>query len=161
MSHISFETKIGKGMKSMQLLILVTIVGLLGGVAVGLQGPLSSLMSQHIGALESIFIIHIGGAILSLIPLLMMGGGNLGQWRSVPWYALGAGALGLVVLGGMIFMIPRVGVAAAVTLVVAGQLVVSAILDHYGLLGASVRHLDLSRAFGLLIVFAGVWLTVR
>jgi transporter family-2 protein len=148
-------------MKSMQLLILITIIGLLGGVAVGLQGPLTSLMSQYIGTLESIFIIHIGGAILSLIPLLFLGGGNLGQWRSVPWYALAAGSLGLIILGGMTFMIPRVGVATAVTLVVAGQLVVSAILDHYGMLGASVRHLDLPRAFGLLIVFAGVWLTVR
>jgi transporter family-2 protein len=148
-------------MKSMQLLLLITIIGLLGGIAVGLQGPLTSLMSQYIGTLESIFIIHIGGAILSLIPLLFLGGGNLGHWRSVPWYALCAGALGLVILGGMTFMIPRVGVATAVTLVVAGQLVISAILDHYGLLGASVRHLDLSRALGLLIVFAGVWLTVR
>jgi transporter family-2 protein len=145
----------------MQLLILVVLVGLAAGVAVGLQGPLASLMSQRIGTLESIFYIHLGGAVFSLIPLLFLGGGNLGRWRSVPWYALGAGILGLVVLGGISFLIPHIGVATAVTLVVAGQLVVSALLDHYGLLGASIRHLDLPRAFGLAIVFVGVWLTVR
>jgi len=145
----------------MQLLILVVLVGLAGGVAVGLQGPLASLMSQRIGTLESIFYIHLGGAVFSLIPLLFLGGGNLGRWRSVPWYALGAGILGLAVLGGISFLIPRIGVATAVTLIVAGQLVVSALLDHYGLLGASIRHLDIPRAFGLVIVFVGVWLTVR
>jgi transporter family-2 protein len=82
----------------MQTFILAMIIGLLGGVAVGLQGPLASLMSQRIGTMESVFIIHIGGTLMAGALLLATGGGNLGAWRSVPWYALGAGVFGLVVL---------------------------------------------------------------
>lgn len=139
----------------------VILFGLLGGIAVGLQGPLSSLMSQKIGTLESVFYIHLGGTIAALIPLVFYGGRNLSRWREVPWYALGAGALGLVVIAGMSYMVPRVGVAPSVVLIVAGQLLVSVILDHYGLFGAHIRSLDSTRALGLLLVFIGVWVTVK
>jgi bacterial/archaeal transporter family-2 protein len=145
----------------MQALIPVVLIGLISGVAVGLQSPLASMITQRLGMLESIFIIHIGGAILIAIPLILMGGGNLGDWRSLPWYALGAGSMGLIVVAGVSFMIPRVGVATAITLIIAGQLVISSILDHYGLLGVDIRHVGLQRVFGLIIVFVGAWLTVR
>ena len=139
----------------------VILFGLLGGIAVGLQGPLASLMSQKIGTLESVFYIHLGGTLAALIPLLFYGGRNLSRWREVPWYALGAGVLGLAVIAAMSFMVPRVGVAPAVVLIVAGQLVVSVILDHYGLFGAHTRSFDITRALGLLLVFVGVWVTVK
>jgi transporter family-2 protein len=138
----------------MQTLIFVIMFGLLGGFAVGLQGPLASLMSQRLGILESIFIIHLGGAIVALSPLLLMEGGNLPHWRTVPWYALGAGALGLVVLGAVSITIPRIGAASTIILI-------GAILDHFGLLGIAARPIDLSRLAGMLVVFAGIWLMVR
>ena len=139
----------------------IILFGLIGGLAVGLQGPLASLISQKIGVLESVFIIHMGGAIAALIPLLFYGGRNLSRWREGPWYALGAGALGLIVIAAMSYMVPRVGVAPAVVLIVAGQLFIGVILDHYGLLGAHPHPFDLTRALGLLLVFVGVWVTVK
>jgi len=145
----------------MESVLLIILVGLTGGIAVGLQSPLASMLSQRLGMLESVFIVHIGGAILSLLLLLVYGGGKLGLWRSVPWYALCAGFFGLVVIVAISYTIPRVGVAAAITTVVGGQILISALLDHYGLLGAVTRPLDLPRLLGLGVVMLGVWLTVR
>ena len=146
----------------MESIFLIILVGLAGGVAVGLQSPLASMLSQRLGMLESVFIVHLGGAIISLVPLLLLyGGGKLGLWRTAPWYALGAGFFGLVVIVAISYTIPRVGVAAAITSVVAGQILVSALLDNFGLLGAAVRPLDVSRALGLGVVMLGVWLTVK
>jgi bacterial/archaeal transporter family-2 protein len=145
----------------MQPILLIILIGLLGGVAVGLQSPLASMLSQRLGVMESVFIVHIGGALVALIPLLFYSGGKLAQWRSVPWYALGAGIFGLVVIGAVSYMIPRVGIAASITTIVAGQLIVGTILDHFGLLGASVRLLDPTRIIGLVVVLVGVWLTVK
>jgi transporter family-2 protein len=145
----------------MENLLLIILIGLAGGIAVGLQSPLSSLMSQRIGTLESVFIVHIGGAIAALLPLLIYSGGKLSQWRTVPWYALVAGVFGLVVIGAVSYMIPRIGVAASITTIVAGQLLVGTILDHFGLLGAAERSLDLTRILGLGVVLVGVWLTVK
>lgn len=145
----------------MDTILLIILIGLAGGVAVGLQSPLASLMSQRLGPFESIFIVHVGGAVASLIPLLFLGGGRLSQWRTVPWYALIAGVCGLVVIGAVTYMIPRIGVAGAVTTIVAGQLFISAVLDHFGWLGATLRPIDAPRALGLAVLFLGVWLTVK
>src|SRR5512134_2801192 len=104
----------------MESILLIILIGLAGGVAVGLQSPLASMITQRLGMFESVFIVHMSGAILALLPLLFLGGGKLSQWRSLPWYALGAGVFGLVVIGASSYMIPRVGVAAAITAIVAG-----------------------------------------
>ena len=144
----------------MDAVFLIILVGLVGGIAVGLQGPMASMISQRLGIFESVFIVHLGGALIALVPMLIYGS-KLAQWRSVPWYALGAGIFGLVVIASISYMIPRVGVAAAVTSVVAGQLLVSAVLDHFGLLGAAIKPLDLTRTLGLSVVMLGVWLTVK
>ena len=145
----------------MPAIIVVVIVGLLGGIAVGLQGPLSSLISQRIGTMESAFIIHLGGTLAAFIFLVSVGGGHISSWRTVPWYALGAGVLGLILVSAVSYTIPRLGIAATVTLIVTGQLTVGAMLDHFGMLGATIRPLELSRLIGLGVVFVGIWLMMR
>ena len=145
----------------MESVVLIILIGLAGGVAVGLQSPMASMITQRLGIFESVFIVHIGGAVIALLPLLFYSGGKLTQWRSVPWYALSAGVFGLIVIAAISYMIPRVGVAASITTIVAGQLLVGTILDHFGLLGTMSRSLDLTRALGLAVVLIGVWLTVK
>jgi len=151
---------IRKGQTNMDTIILIILIGLAGGIAVGLQSPMASMITQRLGIFESVFIVHAGGALVALIPMLIYGS-RLGQWRSVPWYALGAGIFGLIVIASISYMIPRVGVAASITTVVAGQLLVGTILDQYGLLGTAVKPLDSTRVIGLGVVLVGVWLTVK
>ncbi len=47
----------------MQVILLSILIGLLGGVAIGFQTPLASLMGQRIGILEGAFIIHLWGYV--------------------------------------------------------------------------------------------------
>ena len=145
----------------MESILLIILIGLAGGIAVGLQSPMASVITQRLGMFESVFIVHVGGAIIALIPLLYYGGGKLAQWRSLPWYTLGAGVFGLIVIGAISYMIPRIGVAGAITTIVAGQLLVSTVLDQFGWLGAMERPMDPARAIGLAVVLVGVWLTVK
>lgn len=144
----------------MQPIFLILLVGLAGGMAIGVQSPMSSMISQRLGMLESIFIVHAGGALVVLIPILVFGS-RLREWRSVPWYTLGAGAFGLIVISSMSYMIPRIGIAGALITLLAGQLIVGSLLDHFGWLGVTQRVLDLPRIIGLIVVMAGVWLTVK
>lgn len=144
----------------MRPIFFIVLIGLIGGLAIGLQSPMASLISQRMGVMESIFIIHAGGAVAVLIPLLVFGS-RLGQWRSVPWYTLGAGAFGLIVISSMSYMIPRIGIAGALITLLAGQLLVGSLLDHFGWLGVTQRIMDIPRLIGLGIVMLGVWLTVK
>lgn len=144
----------------MQPIFFIILVGLLGGMAIGVQSPMSSMISQRLGVMESIFIVHVGGALAVSIPLLVFGS-RLGEWRSVPWYTLGAGAFGLMVIFSMSYMIPRIGVAGALITLLAGQLFVGSLLDHFGWLGAAQRVMDIPRMIGLGVVMLGVWLAVK
>lgn len=144
----------------MQPIYFIILIGLIGGIAIGFQSPMASMISQRLGVWESIFIVHAGGAVGALIPIMMFGN-KLTELRSVPWYTLGAGLFGLIVIFAMSYMIPRIGVAGALITLLAGQLLIGSILDHFGLLGAMQRPFDFTRAFGLSIVMLGVWLTVK
>ncbi len=145
----------------MQTVVLSVVVGLLGGIAIGFQNPLASLMGQRLGIVESAFIIHVGGTLVAGVPLVLLGGGRMALWRTVPWYALAAGVLGVTLIAAISFTIPRIGVAATVALVVAAQLVVGAWLDHFGLLETAVRTLDIGRLAGIALLLAGAWLVLR
>lgn len=142
-------------------LLLALAIAFVGGLAIGLQSPLASMMSQRIGSLESAFIVHLGGALIASIPLLVMGGGHLSKWREVPSYALLSGGLGLVLIVAISYSIPRIGLANTVAPLIAAQLIAGALIDHFGLLGLEVRLLDPLRTVGIALLFAGVWLVTK
>lgn len=145
----------------MQPIVIVVVVGLLGGVAVAFQVPLAGIITQKMGMLESAFIVHLGGAVTAAVPLALLAGGSLGQWRAVPTWAFLSGSLGIIVISAVTFAIPRIGVAPALTLLIVGQVVVGALLDHYGFLVETVRPLDATRMTGVLVLILGTWLIVR
>ena len=138
--------------------LLLTIVV---GLAIASQTQFAGILGQHVGIMESVFIIHLGGLLIAGMYLLVVGGGNLSAWKTAPWYLLCGGALGVMIVGGYAFVIPRIGLAPAITIAVASQLIFSALLSHYGILGAIQQPLTLSRIAGVLVLLVGTWLIVR
>lgn len=142
-------------------LLLAIVAAVVGGVAIGIQNPLAAVMGERIGPLESAFIVHLGGALAGGALLLAFGGGRVAAWRDVPPHALGAGLLGLMLVSSVAFAVPRIGLTATVALVITGQLLLSAWLDHHGLMGVAVRPVDATRALGVALLLGGAWLVVR
>ena len=145
-------------MGSSALLIIVAVVG---GISVALQAQVMGLLDKGIGTLEGVFITYAGGGLLISVILILMRGGNLGAWQNVPWYAYSSGALGLVIVGAIGFSAPRLGLVATFTIIVSAQFVMAALIDHFGMLGATTRPLDLARLGGIALLLAGIWLTMR
>jgi transporter family-2 protein len=141
--------------------ILLVSTAAVGGLAVAFQAQFMGLMDKTMGTLESVFITYASGGVLIGLVMLVHGGGNLGAWRAVPWYALTAGAMGLIIVGTIGYTVPRLGLVLAFTILVASQFLTGAVVDHFGLLGATVRPLDPSRLLGMAVLLAGVWLIMR
>jgi transporter family-2 protein len=74
---------------------------------------------------------------------------------------LSAGVLGLVIVAAIGYTVPRLGLSKAFTLILASQFLTAALLDHFGLLGAVMRPLDLSRLLGFAVLILGVWLIMK
>jgi bacterial/archaeal transporter family-2 protein len=81
--------------------------------------------------------------------------------RATPWWNWIGGPLGaLIVLSGAA-LTPRLGAAAFIAAIVAGQLASSIALDHFGWMNLVQQPATLSRLIGALLVFAGVLLITR
>lgn len=141
--------------------VFLIFLAAIGGIAGTLQTHFMGVMDRNIGTVESMFITYGAGGLLIGLVMLFLGGGNLASWNNVPWYTLLAGVLGLVVVGILGFTAPRIGLVPVLTLFVASQFIVGAGLDHFGLLGAEIRPLDLSRVAGVGVILFGVWLVIR
>ena len=140
---------------------LLIVVAVIGGISVALQAQMMGLLDKSIGTLEGVFITYAGGGLLIALAMIFMRGGNLGAWQSVPWYAYSSGALGLIIVGAIGYSAPRLGLVATFTIIVSSQFLVAAFIDHFGVLGATTRPLDLSRIIGISLLLAGIWLTMR
>ena len=140
---------------------LLVIVAVVGGISVALQAQMMGLLDKSIGTLEGVFVTYVSGGLLIALILIFIRGGNLGAWQSVPWYAYSSGALGLIIVGAIGYSAPRLGLVATFTIIVSAQFIVAALIDHFGVLGAATRPLDLSRMLGITLLLAGIWLTMR
>jgi bacterial/archaeal transporter family-2 protein len=142
-------------------IVLAVFLGLLGGVAVGIQSPVSGILSERVGGAAGSFIIHFGGAVFSGLLLLLRRGENIQNWRNVPWYMYGLGGLGLVLYLTLSYTVPRLGATAAVTLIVVGQLLISFLADTFGWFGLAARPVESTRVVAIGLLLLGSYLMVK
>jgi transporter family-2 protein len=150
-------------MRDVQMLetFLVILIGLAGGIAVGIQSPISGAMGQRIGGTASSVIIHLSGLVFSMILLIIRGGEKIRDWNTVPWYMFGAGILGLVLIQTINITLPRLGATSMLTLIIIGQLLTGVLLDASGWLGVSARPFGVTQIIGVIVLLVGGYLIVK
>ena len=142
-------------------IFVVILIGLIGGVAVGLQSPMAGSMGQRVGGTASSFIVHLGGLIASGVLLLARGGEKIRDWRMIPPYIFIAGVFGLILYQCINVTLPRLGSTMTVVLIIVGQLLMGVLVDHFGWFGVAPRPVDLPRVLGVLILMGGAYLIAR
>ena len=141
--------------------ITVIIVGLIGGMAVGLQGPMSGAMSQRLGPLGSSLVIHLGGAIVSALLLLFAGGVSVEKMRGLPLPYFFAGCFGVILYLTLAYTLPRVGVTMTTALLILAQMSIGLLIDQFGWLGVPQHSISLVRIFGVAALLLGAYLVAR
>lgn len=142
------------------LLLLAFGAGCLLALQVGLnnilrgavQSPVSAaLLSFAIGTTLLVVAALVGREAVPSAPVL----------RGVDWWSWTGGLIGAFYVVVTVVVIPRLGAAAAIGLIVTGQLLTSLALDAAGGLGVPVVHLGPGRVAGALLVLTGVTLITR
>lgn len=141
--------------------IHLVFIAAVGGIAVALQGQLMGSIDKQAGTLESVFVTYGGGGFIIGIIMILLRGGNLSGLSQVPWYTLLSGPMGLILIAAIGFSVPRLGLVPAFTILVAAQFATAALIDQFGLFGADIRPITLSRVTGMLVMFLGIWLVMR
>ncbi|MFO7495801.1 MAG: DMT family transporter [Desulfobacterales bacterium] len=98
----------------------------------------------------------IGYGLLTRGPLTLQG-----LFSEAPWWVWTGGFLGAFFVAATVVLAPALGAAAMVALIIAGQMLVSLGLDHFGLLGYQTHPLNVWRLIGAGLIVAGVVLIRR
>jgi transporter family-2 protein len=79
----------------------------------------------------------------------------------IPWWAWSGGVFGAIFIGLAIVLVPQLGAATFIALLVAGQMIGSMTFDHFGWFGLTQRAIDLPRLAGVALLVAGAVLIRR
>ena len=140
----------------------VLLTAFTGGL-VALQAPINSLLGRSIGTWQAACLsFAIGTAALICIAALAKGGlGQIAGARHVPWHYLLGGLLGAAYVTSILVTVRSLGAGGVVAATIAGQLAVSVVVDHLGLLGVAKQPVTLLKVFGLVLLGLGTYLVVR
>jgi transporter family-2 protein len=147
----------------MEILVLA-LLGLAAGAAIPVQAGMNSAVGRALGRPEWAALVNFVVGSLALGSLILVQRTAIppaAAWASAPRWAWGGGFLGAFFVAVTVVLTPRLGVLATLTLMLAGQLVASSLLDHHGLLGLAARAFSPTRALGVALVLAGVLLVRR
>lgn len=140
---------------------LYVAMALFGGIMVGIQTPINGALGKRIGGIEGALVSFLVGTISLVIALQFLGKGNLSGVFTVPKGLLIGGVFGAIYLTCSIFSVPRIGVTAAISAVVIGQMFVGLFIDHFGLLGVERNPISFSRLIGILFMMGGLYLVLK
>lgn len=136
------------------------LIMLLAGVGIPLLAALNAALGMRIGspaaAATVLFLIALAACT---IVTLITGPQALVRIAGAPRHLLLGGLFVAFYVLSVTYIAPHFGVGNAVFFVLLGQLISAAAIDHFGLFGAQVSPLGLTRAAGIGIMAFGVWVT--
>jgi transporter family-2 protein len=135
----------------------------LAGGATALQAPTNARLMAAVGSpVNAAFIsFAVGTLALGLAAAVLHVRPDGAAVRGLPAWAWVGGLYGCVFVIAAAWSVPRYGAALTITLMVAGQLIVSLLLDATGTFGVPRQPLSLSKVAGVALVLAGVALARR
>ena len=142
---------------------LATALAVAAGLAGSVQVALMSRLGERIGVLEALAFSTLLTAALAFVLLVAARRTVVGYARALqqPWWMLLGGVMGLLIVFTVTFAGPRIGVAATVGILIAGQLVMGAAVDRWGLFGSARIALHWPRLLGIALLAVGAALSLR
>lgn len=145
-------------MTPVRLLIWAALAGAFIPVMAILNGRLGKSMGEALHA--SVILFGVGFLFCLTVALVLT--------KSLPHATDLANAKPIEYLGGFIvgfyvisatLLAPRIGLANFIVCAVSAQIIISVVIDHFGLLGAMVRPVSMTRLIGIGLLIAGIIVT--
>lgn len=140
--------------------LLWSLLGIAAGAALAVQVTVNAELARGLGLTVAAAAVSFfaGAVILAVVTLVFARTQDITINFGTPagWLFVVGGLLGATYVTSTTLLVPRVGAAAVVAFVVAGQLAAGLVIDRVGFLGVAVRELSVGRVAGALLLMAGV-----
>jgi transporter family-2 protein len=147
--------------QSTLVIFIYLLMALIAGATVPVQAGINARLNFFAGSPVTASIISfIAGtgtlivyALITRVPLP-----GTAAFAGSPWWIWIGGILGAFFVTSCVILAEKVGAVSMLGLILAGQMVASVILDHYGILGYNVNPVSAAKIAGILLICAGVML---
>jgi transporter family-2 protein len=138
---------------------LSATAGLAGAVQIAVMGELG----ERAGVFPAIALSGIVAFVLGIAVLYAAGSSLWGVREALrePAWLWSGGAISLFIILAMTVAGPRIGIAATLGILIAGNLVMGALIDQLGLLGLDRVPIGWPRALGIVLLAAGAALSLK
>jgi len=133
------------------------ILAALAGVCVAVQTSLTGAAQRSLGPAVLVAVSGLTTGFCALLVSFFVARPEF-TGRAVA-YAVASGVLGAVIVGSVAVAAGQAGVARALSLVIAAQLIAGLVLDSFGIFGAGADF-SIPRALGVALIVAGGALVV-
>ena len=129
------------------------------GAVVPFQSAINSNLARGLGHPLWATLASLLVSVLVLLPVILalrLPLPSLGFISKAPLWMWAGGAFGVCFVALAVMLLPKLGASGFVALALAGQVIASMLLDHFGLFGLVEKQLTVSRVLGALLLIGGV-----
>lgn len=140
---------------------LLSLIAVGAGASFVVQQIVNAQLRLELGsAFWAGFVSYLGGTLAMLVAVFLAGEGwlSFAAAGKSSWSSWTGGVFGAIYIAISILLLPRLGTATVVGLIVAGQLLTSVAFDHFGAFGTPVHPLSMARVAGALLLMSGAFL---
>ena len=146
-------------MRSFNNIYFYLILALAAGAMMPTQAAINNKLAAFVESpVLAAFISFLIGTIALFLYIVATGIplGKLAGAQNASAVAWTGGLLGAFFVASTVTLVPRLGVALTFSLIMAGQMLITLIIDHYGFLGVPVKEVNLPRLLGVTFITVGV-----
>ena len=137
---------------------LAAVAGLAGAVQAAVMGELG----ERVGILPAVAFSGLVTIALAFAALAFADGiGSVARVVRDPVWLWTGGALSVLIVLAVTVGAPRIGVTATIGTVIAGNLLMAAVIDQFGMFGLDKIAIGWPRALGLVFLAAGTALSLH
>lgn len=144
--------------------LIAIVLSLLAGAAVPLQAGSNARLGVLLGHpfwATAISLCVSDAAIAVVMLLIKVPRPNGTALLGAPWWVWLGGLAGVFYITVALMIVPRLGALNFIMAVVVGQLLISLLMDYFGLLGMPRHTPSLQKLIGVSVVLAGFFITSR
>lgn len=134
------------------------VMSIIAGASMSLQGVINTRLSEKIGLYESNVFVQGTALAFGLIAMWFMGKGDFSKLPGVNKVFWLGGLLGTVIIIAVMLAIGHLSPTHAIAVILISQLLVAALIDAFGWLGAEKVPFTWTKWAGLALMIAGVFI---
>lgn len=142
--------------------LLLILAAAFAGAVVPFQAGANAMLGRLIGHPLWATVVSLGISLAVIIPLMIalrVPMPTPAETLKGPWWIWIGGAAGVIYITAALLLAPRLGAASFIVAVIAGQMVVSIVIDHFGLMGFPQKPVSVARLAGVALIVGGMVIT--